>query len=74
MQKGVRPSARMILVIIVMAAAETAWALYAAATSVDLFLVYGVLVAASVVFFVPGIQVGAGAPRKGPAASAETNG
>ena len=74
MQKGGGPWGRLILVIIVMAAAETAWTLYAAATSVDLFLVYGVLAAASAIFFVPGIRVAAGPTRKGTPTSAKTNG
>ncbi len=47
--------ARMILVALALAVAETAWALFCAETSVNLILFYVVLLAASVVFFIPGI-------------------
>ena len=46
---------RMIPVILVFAIAETAWALFSAETNVNLVLFYVVLLAASVVFFVPGL-------------------
>jgi len=46
---------RLLLTILVMAVAETAWALYCAETNADLALFYAGLVAASVVFFVPGL-------------------
>jgi hypothetical protein len=45
----------MILLILVLAIAETAWALFCAETSVNLVVFYLVLLAASVVFFIPGI-------------------
>jgi hypothetical protein len=46
---------RMILVALVLAIAETAWALLCAATNANLGLFYVGLVAASVVFFIPGL-------------------
>jgi hypothetical protein len=74
MQRGGRISAKMLTAIVVMAVAETAWALYAATSSFDLLLFYGVLVAASAVFFVPGIQVMAGSRPEKPLRRAETSG
>jgi len=53
--EGVRLTARLILVILALTVAETAWALFCAETSVNLILFYVVLLAASVVFFIPGI-------------------
>ena len=53
--QGVRLTPRMLIVILVTAAAETAWALFAAETGIDLLLFYAVLVAASAVFFIPGL-------------------
>jgi hypothetical protein len=44
---------RLILVILVMAVAETAWALFCAETGVNLFVFYAVLVAVSAVFWLP---------------------
>jgi hypothetical protein len=65
----------MTLVILAMAVAETAWALYAAETSVSLLLFFAVLVAASAVFFLPGLVVVRDAPPSGhPAETAETKG
>jgi hypothetical protein len=73
MQKGGRPMSRVILVIVVMAAAETAWALYVAVASVNLLLFYAVLIAASVVFFVPGVaQARVSAPEEHPSETPET--
>ncbi len=46
---------RMLLVILVLAVAESAWALLSAYTGLPLVLFYGVLAAASAVFFVPGL-------------------
>jgi hypothetical protein len=46
---------RMILVAVVMAVAETAWALYCGEADVNLAVFYAVLVLASAVFFIPGI-------------------
>jgi hypothetical protein len=54
---------RVVLLVLVMAAAECAWGLYAARTEVNLGLFYGVLVAASLVFFVPGVYGKTGAKR-----------
>jgi hypothetical protein len=45
----------MILVAVVMAVAETAWALYCGEADVNLAVFYAVLVLASAVFFIPGI-------------------
>jgi len=45
----------MILLVIFLAIAETAWALFCAATGVNIFVFYGVLVAASAVFWIPGL-------------------
>jgi hypothetical protein len=45
----------MTLLIIVLAIAETAWALFCAETSVNLVVFYLVLLATSAVFFIPGI-------------------
>ena len=58
--KSVRPAVRILIAALVMAVAETAWALFAASTSIDLLLFYLVLVGASVVFFVPGLAEGHG--------------
>ena len=46
---------RMILLVMFLAVAETAWALFCAATGVNIFLFYAVLVAASALFWVPGL-------------------
>ena len=46
---------RLYLLILVVAVAETAWALFSAETNVNLFLFYAGLVAASALFFVPKI-------------------
>lgn len=46
---------RMIPVILVLAVAETAWALLCAVTNFNLALFYVGLVAASAVFFIPGV-------------------
>jgi len=55
--------ARMILVILAAAIAETAWALFCAATGVNLLVFYAVLVGASAVFWVPGIAERRGVPQ-----------
>ncbi|HVB95077.1 MAG TPA: hypothetical protein VND41_00560 [Nitrososphaerales archaeon] len=47
--------ARMVLVILVVAIAETGWALFCAEAGVNLALFYAVLVAASAVFWIPGL-------------------
>jgi hypothetical protein len=54
---------RMILVILAVAIAETAWALFCAATGVNLVVFYAALVAASAVFWVPGLAERRGAPK-----------
>ncbi|HUI00528.1 MAG TPA: hypothetical protein VLX56_02725 [Nitrososphaerales archaeon] len=46
---------RLVLVAAVLAVLETAWALYAGAYQVNFWLFYGVLLGASLVFFVPGV-------------------
>jgi hypothetical protein len=46
---------RMIPVILAAAIAETAWALFCAATGVNLLVFYVVLVVVSAVFWVPGV-------------------
>jgi hypothetical protein len=53
---------RLLTLILLMVVAETAWGLYCAATDANLFLFYAVLVAASVVFWIPGL-----AEKRGPA-------
>jgi hypothetical protein len=65
--------ARMILVILIVAIAETAWALFCAATSVNLLVFYAVLVAASAIFWVPGIAEKRGAPQRASSGIPETN-
>jgi hypothetical protein len=65
--------ARMILAILVVAMAETAWSLFCAATDVNLIVFYGVLVAASAVFWIPGLAEKRGGPRKAPSGVPETN-
>ena len=69
-----RPTARVILVILVMVLAETAWTLFCAIAGTDLLLYYAVLVAASAVFFIPGLaEKRNGAPRQPPVGAAQTN-
>lgn len=65
---------RLIPVILVMVVAETAWALYCAETGFNLLAFYVVLVAASAVFWIPGLaeKRGGGPPRPQPG-TAETN-
>lgn len=46
---------RLVITILVVTLAESAWALFCAETNADLGLFYVGLVAASVVFFVPGL-------------------
>jgi hypothetical protein len=55
--------ARMILVILAAAIAETAWALFCATTGVNLLVFYAVLVAASAVFWIPGLTEKRRVPR-----------
>jgi len=64
----------MILVIPLLAIAETAWALVCAEASLNLVLFYVVLVAASAVFFVPGVaEMGSDIPQTAPARTPETD-
>jgi len=66
---------RMLLVILVLAVAETAWALLCAYTGINILVFYAVLVVASAVFWVPGLTEGRGAEsRKRLEGTAETNG
>jgi hypothetical protein len=54
---------RILLVILLMVVAETAWALYCAVTGVNLLLFYAVLVVSSAVFWAPGLEgKGMGSP------------
>ena len=54
--------ARLIIAILLVAIAETLWALFCAAASVNLFVFYAVLVAASAVFWIPGLTENRGRP------------
>jgi len=56
--------ARVLWVIILMAVAESVWALLAAETGLPLLVFYGVVVAASIVFWVPGIALEGEAPAQ----------
>lgn len=61
--------------ILILAVAETAWALLCAYTGINIFLFYGVLVLASAVFWIPGLaETGAGARRGRTEADVETKG
>jgi hypothetical protein len=74
MKRSGRAMARTILVIVVLVIAETAWALFAAETGIDLLLFYAVLVGASAIFFVPGIaEMPRNAPGERQSPAAETN-
>ncbi len=64
---------RLIPVILVMAVAETAWALFCAETGVNLFLFYGVLVAVSAVFWIPDRAEKGVAPQKASTGDVDTN-
>src|SRR6267143_3022879 len=60
-----RPLDRMPVVILVLAVAETAWALLCAYTGINILVFYAVLVVASAVFYVPGLTESRGAaPRE----------
>jgi hypothetical protein len=63
---------RMVPVILAVAIAETAWALFCAATNVNLFVFYAVLVVASGIFWVPGVAEKR-APQKTSNSIVETN-
>ncbi len=62
MSEGGAHVTRIALVAVVMALAETAWALYAGEAGVNLAVFYAVLILASAVFFIPGVAE----PRRGP--------
>lgn len=47
--------ARLVAVVLVLGVLEVAWALYCSETGANIFLFYGVLIAASAVFWIPGI-------------------
>jgi len=64
---------RLILVILMAAVAETAWALFCAETGVNLFVFYAVLVAVSAVFWVPDRAEKRVAPQKASSGDLETN-
>jgi hypothetical protein len=52
-----RPSDKLVLLILVLAVGETAWALFAAETSLNILLFYVVLVALSLAFvLIPGLD------------------
>lgn len=46
---------RVLVVVAIILAVEIAWALFCAITGVNLFVFYGVLVVASLAFWVPGL-------------------
>jgi len=64
---------RLIPVILIMAVAETAWALFSAETGVNLVVFYAVLVAVSAVFWIPDRTKERVAPRETPGGDLETN-
>jgi hypothetical protein len=64
---------RMILVIVIMVVAETAWALFSAKTGMNLFVFYAVLVAVSAVFWLPDPAKKRTAPQKASGGDLETN-
>ena len=64
---------RMILVILIMVVAETAWALFSAETGLNLFVFYAVLVAVSAVFWLPDPAEKRLAPQKAAGGDLETN-
>ena len=63
MSKGGALTPRMILLILAVAIAETAWALFCAVTGVNLAVFYVVLVVASAVFWIPGLAEPRGGAR-----------
>ncbi len=69
-----RLTARMNLAILVVTIAEVAWTLLCAVTGANLLLYYAGLVAASVVFFVPGLEGKGASPVTAPEVAPETNG
>jgi len=65
----------MLVLILVLAVVETAWALVCAYTGINILVFYAVLVVASAVFWVPGLTEGSGAaPRERLEGTAETKG
>jgi hypothetical protein len=66
---------RMLLVVVVLAVAETAWALISAYVGINIFVFYAVLVIASAVFWVPGLTESRGAtPLVRPDGTPQTDG
>ncbi|MGH9918780.1 MAG: hypothetical protein ACRD6W_07940 [Nitrososphaerales archaeon] len=63
----------MILTILIMVVAETAWALFSAETGMNLFVFYAVLVALSAVFWLPDLAKKRLAPEKAAGGDLETN-
>jgi len=64
---------RLILVILMAAVAETAWALFCAETGVNIFVFYAVLVAVSAVFWIPDRAEKLVAPQEPSSGDLETN-
>ena len=64
---------RLILVILMAAVAETAWALFCAETGVNIFVFYAVLVAVSAVFWIPDRAEKRVAPQEASSGDLETN-
>lgn len=61
------------MVILILAVAETAWALFCAEMSVNLLVFYAVLVAISTVFWIPDRAEAAPRNQHSPGADLETN-
>jgi len=57
---------RMLLVILILVVAETAWALLCAYTGINILVFYAVLVIASAVFWIPGLTETRAAAQRGP--------
>ena len=57
---------RMLLVILTLVVAETAWALLCAYTGINILVFYTVLVIASAVFWIPGLTETRAAAQRGP--------
>jgi hypothetical protein len=66
---------RMLLVILMLLVAETAWALLCAYTGINILVFYAVLVTASAVFWIPGLtERRAVSPHGRPEGAAATGG
>lgn len=64
---------RMIVVIVVLAVAETAWALFSAEMGVNLLVFYAVLVAVSAILWLPDRGAKRVTPQKASSGDLETN-